>query len=347
MKKIRSSKIMQIGEIGSDFVFAVVAVLIVAGIAAIGGFPSMVAPQNGTQVQIVTPAASQLHNSLQLETFGYTTIVPTVPTTANPKTIAAPPTINALPVIPNNMCGHEDDGVKVPTTCQCWGSTIECINGKVTYLSGTNFNVNPCGKAAPVGGGKYSNNGRYCIGKPVIYLYPQNPTYVNVQVVTKGKIVVSNPMYPQKGWKNILANPNGTLYYRKQKYKELFYESSVNSFQKPYEGIVIPTSELTSRLNSLLSRLGLITNEKKEFISFWVPKLQALNAPYIFFSILSPSAKEAVDHVIITPKPETQIAFIAYFKPLDTAIYGSPLHLPPTPKRIGFTSVEWGGVIDY
>ena len=102
MKKIRSSKIMQIGEIGSDFVFAVVAVLIVAGIAAIGGFPSMVAPQNGTQVQIVTPAASQLHNSLQLETFGYTTIVPTVPTTANPtvQKVMAPSTQPAISISP-------------------------------------------------------------------------------------------------------------------------------------------------------------------------------------------------------------------------------------------------------
>ena len=347
MKKIRSSKIMQIGEIGSDFVFAVLAILIVAGMAVVGGLPSMVSPQSGKQVQIITTPTNQSHNSLQLETFGYTTIVPSVPvrlaTNANPKTIAAPPPINTVHNTPSNLpyCYQVDDGIKKPTTCQCAGETMECVNGQTKYISGAHFTVNPCGKPP------YSNGGSYCIGKPVIYLYPKNPTYVNVQVVTKGKIVVSNPMYPQKGWKNILANPNGTLYYRKQKYKELFYESSVNSFQKPYEGIVIPTSELTSRLNSLLSRLGLITNEKKEFISFWVPKLQALNAPYIFFSILSPSAKEAVDHVIITPKPETQIAFIAYFKPLDTAIYGSPLHLPPTPKRIGFTSVEWGGVIDY
>jgi len=188
--------------------------------------------------------------------------------------------------------------------------------------------------------------GNNCIYKPVIYLYPTVPTDVNVQVVTSGSITVSDPFYPVGGWKHVLAYPDGSLEYQNKRYTELFYESSVNTFQKPDQGFVIPKDKLAENLDALLSKLGLIGSEKKEFISFWQPRLEALNSPYIFFSVLSSSAKGTVDHVEISPKPDTQIQFIAYFKPIATSTYGSALTLPPTPKRVGFTSVEWGGVID-
>jgi hypothetical protein len=247
----------------------------------------------------------------------------------------------------------EDNGTIVNSTCTCLDYTIVCKNGLAYTDSGQPFTLppdldfnfpnepptdNPCGSyLAPT-------DGRYCIGKPVIYLYPTMPTTVTVRINTTGNIVVSDPKYPQGGWKRILADPDGTLYYQGNKYNELFYETSVTDFQKPETGITIATNQLPMQLNSLLTQLGLIGHEKQEFISYWLPRLTALHAPYIYFSVIDKTAKRAVDNVSITPKPDTQIAFIAYFKPLQKPLANS-LQLPKIPQRKGFVSVEWGGVI--
>lgn len=236
--------------------------------------------------------------------------------------------------------GGFDTGKPVTGSCYCTALTVTCKNGVGYGANGGLYpGPNPCGTSAAPG------NGRYCVEKPVIYLYPSIPTLVNVQVITRGTVVVSNPAYPIGGWKNVLAYPDGRLHYDGNDYSELFYESSVNDFSKPETGVTIPANQLAEKLGRLLDQLGLIDNEKQEFLSFWLPQLQALDSPYIYFSILTPSAKAAIDTVAITPKPDTQIAFIAYFKALSQPEEDTLL-LPPTPKRHGFVSVEWGGVIE-
>ena len=99
-------------------------------------------------------------------------------------------------------------------------------------------------------------------------------------------------------------------------------------------------------MSDLIIRLGLIKNEREEFLEFWIPRIKALNSPYIFVSILEKDEKERIDKVFYSPEPDTRIEFIAYFKPLDFPIAIDPLILPKRPERIGFTAVEWGGVID-
>src|SRR5579863_8271550 len=108
--------------------------------------------------------------------------------------------------------------------------------------------------------------------------------------------------------------------------------------------MTIPKNELANQLNTALDELGLVDHEKQEFLSFWLPQLETMPSPYVFFSILSPYAKASIDTVDITPQPDTQIAFIAYFKEASTPEKDT-LQLPPAPKRQGFVSVEWGGVI--
>lgn len=357
-RKPGRSKKIQKGSIGNIFIFGILLLLILLAFSAVGGSPSTEPLNNGAQVQIITPTPDTTHNTLQLETFGFTTIAPTntsvppantaqQPVETNPSTGSLPPA-NSFPTSPPNapFCQDDDDGVIVSPACRCVDLTVECVNGQPVNLTSGAFGNLPVSDLITCGTPPYADNGRYCVGKPVIYLYPTKPTFVTVQVTTNGSIVESNPVYPQGGWKDVLAFSTGNLQYQNKQYTELFYESSVSTFEKPSLGIVIPTSELVQNLNGVLSKLGLIGAEKNEFISFWVPKLQTLNSPYIFFSVLSPSAKDAIDHVVITPKPDTQIDFIAYFKPVSTTNYGSILTLPPTPKRVGFTSVEWGGVID-
>lgn len=186
-----------------------------------------------------------------------------------------------------------------------------------------------------------------CIAKPVVYFYPTNPTYVDVSVETSGQITVSDPTYPIGGWKHVLAYPNGKLIYNNKEYSELFYETSVDAIQQPQTGIILPTTHLRTSLTKIITTLGLTKFERDEFIQFWLPRLQKTGKPYIFFSLMDAKSKEQQDKLMVNPKPDTFITFIAYFKPLDIPITVDPLVLPKEPpKRVGFTVVEWGGTLD-
>lgn len=193
-----------------------------------------------------------------------------------------------------------------------------------------------------------SNCQEWCIGKPVIYLYPLAPAYIDVEVVAPGTIFVSDPWYPQGGWKNVLAYPNGSLIYQGQAYRELYYETDIDGeIRIPNNGLLIERENLLEKLTLYTMQLGLSEFESSEFTEYWVPLLRELDAPYILFSILDKEEKERIDTVRISPTPDTFIAFIAYFKPVYSYYQPPPLELPPhPPKRIGFTAVEWGGTVD-
>lgn len=188
-----------------------------------------------------------------------------------------------------------------------------------------------------------------CVGKPVIYLYPTVPTQVSVKLIIPGTITTSIPSYPEEGWQNITAYPSGKLMYQGVSYQELYYETAVYNIQTPDTGIVLNSNTLSQQLSSIVTRLGLLPSERQEFLDYWLPRLASLHSQHILFSLINPTEKRRIDHVEITPKPDTFIAFLAYFRPLQTAVNPlKPLALPKTPpKRIGFTAVEWGGTINY
>lgn len=188
--------------------------------------------------------------------------------------------------------------------------------------------------------------GQRCLGKPVIYLYPLFPMLVDVGIKTTGDIFISKPLYPDGGWQNVLAYPNGNLKYGGENYRELFYETNVKDIKKPTNGINIPQEDIEDELARILTLLGLNAWEREEFMKYWVPRLKALNSPNIQFSLITEEEKEKIDNVIITPKPDTFIEILAYFKPLNTPYEGPILVLPENPPlRKGFTAVEWGGTI--
>jgi hypothetical protein len=186
-----------------------------------------------------------------------------------------------------------------------------------------------------------------CWGKPVIYLYPEKPMYVDVVLDIPGKITVSDPLYPKEGWQNVFAHPDGKLVYNGKEYRELFYETAVDQKVIPQQGVFIPTSALKETLTDYTQRLGLIAHEQEELLDYWLPRLIALKKPYIFFSVLTEEQKAQAEKVTIEPTPDTFIAFLMYFKGVDALYPISPLTLPQqSPQRVGFTAVEWGGTID-
>lgn len=195
--------------------------------------------------------------------------------------------------------------------------------------------------------GEYNGEAYWCDAKPVIYLYPQKATLVDVVLTIPGTIPVSDPPYPQQGWQDILALPSGELFYQGKSYPELFYEAAITPTTPPNNGSVVESKDIASELLSIALKLGFTTKEATELVTFWLPRLQELNSPYVHISIFDPETKLAIDKVTITPKPDTFIEHIFYFKALNEKISLPPIPLPATPpERIGFVAAEWGGIID-
>lgn len=263
------------------------------------------------------------------------TPTPTTPITPVPTR----PGVTITPTPTGKYCPH----YSIPIDCEC--------DPHLSVGLYCNGNFPPDGMPVCLGetpeckahASKDSSCNWYCMGKPVIYLYPTKPTYVDVTV--SGNIIESIPEY-NNGWFGVLALPGGVLFYKNNYYRELYYESSQEKLNPPDNGIFLETSTLKEGLKKQVLKLGLIDIEAQEFVDYWTPRLKALNKKYILFSILDKKEKERTDHVEINPKPDTFIEFIAYFKGVDEE-FETKLFNPPTPpKRIRFTAVEWGGVID-
>ena len=263
------------------------------------------------------------------------------------------PTPTVVPSIPTpvDVCYHDLSRRVDPNICTCdFALLVNCKNDScVEIRPGKNSNELKTITCAIADNFEYcrlfgkEGDGWYCIGKPVIYLYPQKPTYVDVTV--SGNVVESIPEY-NNGWFGVLAMPGGVLKYNDQYYRELYYEATTPTLNAPDNGVFIKTEYLKQELEFYTKQLGLLKNESEEFVDYWLPRLQNLNKKYIFFSILSAEEKQRTDRVEISPKPDVFIEFIAYFKGSDEPTGVRPLKLPAVPGRIGFTAVEWGGVID-
>lgn len=267
--------------------------------------------------------------------FDSPTPTPTIPITPVP----TQPGITIIPTPTGNYCPHY--GERIGCTCNPNLPIGLYCNGNFPPLA------NPtCTGDTPQCQARASEDPSchwYCMGKPVIYLYPEKPTFVDVTV--SGNIVESIPEY-NNGWFGVMALPGGVLKYQNQYFRELYYESESKTLNAPNNGMFIKSENLSEKLKSTTEKLGLNSFESEEFVNYWTPRLLALNKKYIFFSILDREEKERTDHVEISPKPDTFIQFIAYFKGVNEK-FETKLFDPPTPpKRIGFTAIEWGGVID-
>lgn len=120
-KKKLSAKKIQRGTVGNFFVFGVLALLVILGITAVGGFPSNTISTNGTAVRVITPTQNPTHNTLQLQTFGYVTLAPT-PTTAPMGTTALckPGGLNYEPEIISATAPAEGQTVSATATITVW-----------------------------------------------------------------------------------------------------------------------------------------------------------------------------------------------------------------------------------
>ncbi|MCR5287132.1 MAG: hypothetical protein K6D93_04190 [Saccharofermentans sp.] len=179
--------------------------------------------------------------------------------------------------------------------------------------------------------------------KPVIYLYPETRTKVNVKLELDGQLTVTYPVYDAaKGW-TVTADPDGTLTDENgRKYSYLYWEGDINIKPDLSRGFCVKGEDTATFLETALAELGLNDKEADDFITYWLPQMMGNKYNVITFQT---KAYEDVASLEISPKPDTviRVNMLWYASEKQVSIRPQDLTTLNPSERKGFMVVEWGG----
>ena len=179
--------------------------------------------------------------------------------------------------------------------------------------------------------------------KPVIYLYPESRTEVNVKLELDGKLTVTYPDYDiSEGW-TVTAEPDGTLTDKRgRNYSYLYWEGDINIKPDLSTGFCVKGEDTAKFLETALAELGLNDKEADDFITYWLPQMMGNKYNVITFQT---KAYEDVASLNISPKPDTviRVNMLWYSSDRQVSIRPQDLKSVNPSERKGFTVVEWGG----
>ena len=178
---------------------------------------------------------------------------------------------------------------------------------------------------------------------PIIYLYPQEETRVNVQLDLKGRLTETVPEYkPGRGW-DVTATPEGVITCRDGTlYPYLFWEADLAIDPDLSSGFCVRGEDTKIFLKDALKKLSLSDKEAGDFLEYWLPYME--DNPYNIISFQTSSFEDAAE-LKVEPSPDTVIRVNMLWYPSDSYVDIPPQDLTkfnPT-ARDGFTLVEWGG----
>ena len=180
--------------------------------------------------------------------------------------------------------------------------------------------------------------------KPVIYLYPEQETKVNVQLSFNGTLTSTYPTLPPEGW-TVTAQPDGTLTDEEgRSYRYLFWEGVADVDWKQDSGFLVKAEDAREFLEQSLTQLGLNELEQNDFITYWLPKLEKNGESFVTFA-----AEQYTDNAIltVTPQPDSVLRVQMLISKVDDSNRAAFQKLPeqelPRFEREGFVLVEWGG----
>ncbi len=180
--------------------------------------------------------------------------------------------------------------------------------------------------------------------KPVIYLYPEQETKVNVQLSFNGTLTSTYPTLPSEGW-TVTAQPDGTLTDEEgRSYRYLFWEGVADVDWKQDSGFLVKAEDAREFLEQSLTQLGLNELEQNDFITYWLPKLEKNGESFVTFA-----AEQYTDNAIltVTPQPDSVLRVQMLISKVDDsnrAAFQKLLEQElPRFEREGFVLVEWGG----
>lgn len=180
--------------------------------------------------------------------------------------------------------------------------------------------------------------------KPVIYLYPEQETKVNVQLSFNGTLTSTYPTLPPEGW-TVTAQPDGTLTDEEgRSYRYLFWEGVADVDWKQDSGFLVKAEDAHEFLEESLTQLGLNELEQNDFITYWLPKLEKNGESFVTFA-----AEQYTDNAVltVTPQPDSVLRVQMLISKVDDSNRAAFQKLPeqelPRFEREGFVLVEWGG----
>ena len=176
------------------------------------------------------------------------------------------------------------------------------------------------------------------VKKPVIYLYPEEKT--NVDVALLANITCVYPAFDEDTIWHVTAEPDGTLFDRDGKqYNYLYWEGVSNADWDFSKGFCVAGQDVASFLEISLEKLGLTRKEANEFIVYWLPQMERNEWNVISFQT---DAYTDGAELVVDPEPDSVIRVFMAWYASDSYVEMEAQNLV-TPLRTGFTVVEWGG----
>jgi len=191
--------------------------------------------------------------------------------------------------------------------------------------------------------------------KPVLYLYAPEAQRVTVTLNAQGTLDTVYPLPDNQSatdrgvsasW-TVDAAPDGTLTDREGRaYPSLFWDGQM-ALDTPQEGLVVAREDAVPFLEAKLAQLGLNDKEAADFITYWAPRIRANE--YTFVSFDASSYERYASYTFTNEAggefaPDTFIRVFMTIRKADANTVVTPQTFGPTPQRVGFTAVEWGGV---
>lgn len=180
------------------------------------------------------------------------------------------------------------------------------------------------------------------VRKPVIYLYPPQPTRVHLQLEIDGDFIATYPQIGADGW-TVTAQPDGALtdVATGRRHRYLFWEGTSAGFTiDPARAHCVPGKQAAGFLERACDRFALTEEECGDLISYWIPALAA--NPYNIIQFVDEQRYGSYARMQVEPRPDAVIRPFMIFRRSETPV---PVGAPALPQRTRgrFTVVEWGG----
>lgn len=184
--------------------------------------------------------------------------------------------------------------------------------------------------------------------KPVIYLYADKKTKVNLQLNTTQELSFTYPKISASNSWDFSCDGSGELILAGKKYPYLFWEAKTNHFEfKRKEGKtpgeLVHKDSIVDFLEQRLDQLHFNSREKTDFITYWAPKMSENN--YVFMQFLIDEAYDEIATIQTTPKLDGARRVFLLYRGFDVkpVLMNTEKQQFPSFSRKGFYLLEWGG----
>ena len=177
--------------------------------------------------------------------------------------------------------------------------------------------------------------------KPVLYLYPEENTKVEVKLEREDLLGTTYPKY-NHGWK-VMASPDGNIMDSNGKnYYALYWDQRKETPCNFEDGFYVESEDAIPFLEEKLAKIGFNDKERNEFIMFCLPVLEQNKKSIVHFDLTNDVEQEG--KLLIIPKPDSLLRVHINIKKVNHKVNIKEQKLDSF-ERVGFAAVEWGGTI--